>query len=124
MIVIKKANLHDFSNHMNLIHPKRRFTIENKSDGCLPFLDIFLERNSNGSISILYRKPTHTDQYLNFVKYKSCGHFRDIVSDSKDLRKANTIIVNALMDNNYRKGTIMKVEKRMEKGKANEGDGR
>ena len=60
-IIIKEADLNDFFNHMNSIHPKIKFTI-------LPFLDTMLKRNNDGSISVLvYRKPTHTDQYLNFV---------------------------------------------------------
>ena len=38
--------------------------MEEESNGELVFLDTLLKRN-NGEISVLvYRKPTHTDQYL------------------------------------------------------------
>ena len=38
-IVIKLENLKQFHNHMNTFHPKIQFTIEEESDGELPFLD-------------------------------------------------------------------------------------
>ena len=39
------------------------------------------------------------------------------VSDSKDLDKEDTRIVNVLMDNDFKKSKIMKVKKRIEKGR-------
>ena len=54
---------------MNTLHPKIQFTIEEESDGEVPFLDTLLKRKPDGTISVLvYRKPTLTDQYLNFKK--------------------------------------------------------
>ena len=41
--------------------------MEVESNGELAFLDTLLKRN-NGEISVLvYRKPTHTDQYLHYT---------------------------------------------------------
>ena len=43
--------------------------MEEESNGELAFLDTLLKRN-NGKISVLvYRKPTHTDQYLNYSSH-------------------------------------------------------
>ena len=47
-----------------------QFTVEKKENGCLPFLDSLLTRESNGSISTsVYRKKMHTDQYLQFSSH-------------------------------------------------------
>ena len=43
--------------------------MEEESNGELAFLDTLLKRN-NGEISVLvYRKPTHTDQYLHYSSH-------------------------------------------------------
>ena len=56
-----------FHAHLNSIDFNIQFTVEKESDGQLPFLDILLTCGENGSISIfVYRKPTHTEQYLGF----------------------------------------------------------
>ena len=45
-----------------------RFTVEdNKEDGSIPFLDTIVKPEADGTLSItVYRKPTHTDQYLHW----------------------------------------------------------
>ena len=52
--------------HLNSIDPNIQFTVEKKTDGQLLFWNI-LSRDTGGSISTsVYRKATHTDQYLEF----------------------------------------------------------
>ena len=51
--IIKRKNLEQFHNHMNALHPKIQFTIEEESDGELPFLDTLLKRKPDGTISVL-----------------------------------------------------------------------
>ena len=128
-IIIRQVDLQDFFNHMNSIHPKIKFTIEEEIDGCLPFLDTKLKRNSDGRISVLvYRKPTHTDQYLNFISNHPTStkdavisalfrRARDIVSEHDDLEKENERIINVLLENDYKKSAIMTVKKRIEKSR-------
>ena len=39
----------------------------NKEDGAIPFLDTIVKLRADGNLSItVYRKPTHTDQYLQW----------------------------------------------------------
>ena len=58
-----------FLQHINSVDPAIRFTVEdNKEDGSIPFLDTIVKPEVDGSLSItVYRKPTHTDQYLQWT---------------------------------------------------------
>ena len=64
----KEANKQSFLQHINSVDPAIRFTVEdNKEDGSIPFLDTIVKPEADGSLSItVYRKPTHTDQYLQW----------------------------------------------------------
>ena len=56
----------DFLQHLNEQHPSIKFTMEIEDDGRIPFLDVGISRNPDGSLHHnIYRKPTHTDCYLN-----------------------------------------------------------
>ena len=48
--------------------PSIKFTVEdNQENGAIPFLDSLVEPKTDNTISIsVYRKPTHTDQYLQW----------------------------------------------------------
>ena len=68
IFVIHKVNKQDFLQHINSVDPTIRFTVEdNKKDGFIPFLDTIVKPEADGSLSItVYRKPTDTDQYLQW----------------------------------------------------------
>ena len=67
-VIHKEANKHGFLQHINSVDPVIRFTVEdNKEDGSIPFLDTVVKPEADGTLSItVYRKPTHTDQYLQW----------------------------------------------------------
>ena len=90
--ILKCTHLENFFHHINNLHQNIKFTMEEESNGKLAFLDTLLKRN-NGEISVLvYRKPTHTNQYLHYSSHpqKSC---RESVVSSL-FNRANSNITN------------------------------
>ena len=80
--ILKRTHLENFFHHINNLHQNIKFTMEEESNGELAFLDTLLKRN-NGEISVLvYRKPTHTDQYLNCSCHHQTGCKEGVVSSS------------------------------------------
>ena len=72
--IIKKDEIPAFHNTLNSIDPHISFTIEQENNGQIPFLDTLISRK-NGTISInIYRKPTHTDGYLDFNSHHDKKH--------------------------------------------------
>ena len=65
-VIHKEVNKKGFLQHINSVDPTIKFTVEdNKEDGAIPFLDTIVKPEADGTLSItVYRKPTHTDQYI------------------------------------------------------------
>ena len=51
-----------FHQHLNSIEPSIQFTVEIENNGCLPFLDILITRDSDGSF-IIYCSLSKTDPH-------------------------------------------------------------
>ena len=122
--ILKRTHLEKSFHHINNIHRNIKFTMEKESNGELAFLDTLLKRN-NGEISVLvYRKPTHTDQNLqySFEHQKSCkenvtssllNRTYSIITNRDDLRKENAEIKQVLRENGYQESIIGKIFKRI-----------
>ena len=67
-VIQKEVNKQGFLQHINSVDPAIKFTVEdNKEDGSIPFLDTIVKPEADGTLSItVCRKPTHTDQYLQW----------------------------------------------------------
>ena len=67
-VVIESSRKAEFLDHINNLGPNIQFTTEDaKPDGSLPFLDTLIHKQPDNSLSTsVYRKPTHTDLYLQW----------------------------------------------------------
>ena len=74
LCIIKKNGVTAFHDTLNSIATNISLTIEQECNGKISFLDTLVSRN-NGAISIdVYRKPTHTDRYLDFNSHHDKKH--------------------------------------------------
>ncbi|KAI8494031.1 hypothetical protein Bbelb_283780 [Branchiostoma belcheri] len=65
----------DFFDHINQIDDNIKFTQEPSHDNMLPFLDTKTIVEEDGNLRFeVYRKPTHTDQYLAFDSHHPLEH--------------------------------------------------
>jgi len=52
-----------------------KFTYKEEKNKQIPFLDTLLVRRDDGSMKLLvYKKKSHTDQYLNFSSHHPLNH--------------------------------------------------
>ncbi|XP_067662783.1 uncharacterized protein [Haliotis asinina] len=54
--------------HLNTENPRIKFTMETENGNKLPFVDVLVSRDpcNNKIETAVYRKPTHSDQYIHF----------------------------------------------------------
>ena len=116
---IDRTKILAFLEHLNNIHHSIQFTHEmENSNKCLPFLDVLLERNDDGSLSTsVYPKPSHTDRYVDFSSHHPLMHKASVVRSHFNrakslsacavrLNKENCHILNVLKANHYPKRFI------------------
>ena len=93
---------------MNKVDENIKFTQEREKEKQLPYLDSLTQTESDRSITTkVYRKPTHTDQYLQFESHHPLVHklgvirtlnYRadTIISDPEEIRKEKEHVRTAL----------------------------
>ena len=79
---LKKDQVDEFHKHPNSINPNIQFTLEleNSNGQGLPFLDTITSRHGTEIQVDVYRKPTHTDRYLDFFSSHPLCHKRSVVN--------------------------------------------
>ena len=99
-----------------------KFTYEEEHDGKLPFLDLLLDRTETDRLKFLiYRKPTHTDQYLNFSSHHPIERklsvvrtlferCQRLVTDNEDKVQEDIHVEEALRSCGYPDWTFRKVK--------------
>jgi hypothetical protein len=61
----KPARLQQLFYHLRSVRPTIKFKMEVNANDNILFLDFFLRKSGPKLASEVYRKPTHTDRYLN-----------------------------------------------------------
>ncbi|XP_048001637.1 uncharacterized protein LOC125238369 [Leguminivora glycinivorella] len=74
-----KQEVEQLLQYLNSIHPRTKFTYELESQHSLPFLDVKVIGRVDGTLTV-YRKPTHTDRYLNALSHHHPHHLQSVVS--------------------------------------------
>ena len=99
--------------HINKIEPSIQFILETENSvGCLPFLDVQLRGDDGYIATSVYRKPTHTDKYLDFASHHPLMHKTAVVrtlfcradslsSSDAHINEEYTRIFNSLKTNHY-----------------------
>ena len=72
---LDNALLDPLTTHINSIDDAIKFTREDESNRSMPMLDACAKRDHEGKLSFsVYRKPTHTDQNLQFTSNQPLQH--------------------------------------------------
>jgi uncharacterized protein (UPF0335 family) len=85
--IISNGNDNDlqaFLDHMNNLAPTIKFTMEKEENNKLPFLDVMIQKHRDTIQTSVYRKPTHTGQYLNFTSNHSSNTKHGIIKTLVD----------------------------------------
>ena len=95
-VITKAEHSQPLLQHINNQDPHIQFTVEEPTQqGTLPFLDTLVTIESNNTFSTtVYRKPTHTDQYLHWDSnhhitakqsvYNTLAHREKAVTSTKE----------------------------------------
>ena len=75
-IIIDASDCHSFNN----LHENIKFTMQEESNREAAFCDTLLGQNNEKISALVYRKPTHTDQYLHYSSYHQTSCKESVVS--------------------------------------------
>ena len=127
-VVQGEENKQNFLQQINSVDLAIKFTVEdNKEDGAIPFLDTTVKPEADGKLSIIvYRKPTNTDQYLQWdshhhlsakysVIYTLTHRAKTVCNKPELLQKEMEHLRKALTHWKYPKWALKEVEKRLTK---------
>ena len=121
---LKKAFVDQFLQHLNSQHPRIKFTTETEEDRKIAFLDTLVHIRTDGTTKVtIYRKATHTDQYLDFhsnhhIKQKigiinTFDHrIKELVTEEEDKRKEKQHVRKALKRCGHPNWSLFKKEKK------------
>ena len=92
--ILQSSQKTRFLEHLNSIDEHIQFTSEEAGDdGSIPFLDVLIIPDEEGSLkTTVYRKPTHTDLYLQWDSNHTVLSKYSVVGSLQ--HRANTICSN------------------------------
>ena len=99
-VIQQEGHKHTFLEHINKVDPAIKFTVEgNQENRAIPFLDILVKPEADNTLSrIVYRKPTHTDQYLQWNSYYNLAAKYSVLSTLTHI--ARTVCIKPKLLNN------------------------
>ena len=121
--VMKQHNADNFLSHLSQQHPSIRFTMETENNNKIAFLDSLVTREPDGKLlTSVYRKRTHTDQYLAYDSHRpqsvkrgivKCLHDRakHIITKPSGTAKEKKYLSTVLVANGYPPSFLQKVTK-------------
>ena len=104
---------------MNGVDNKVQFTLEMEKDNYLPFLDVGIMKVEGKLVTKVYRKPTHTQQYINWDSnhpknmllgvLKGLIHRAHVLCDKKeDLLEELALLKDVFLSNGYPEKLVLK----------------
>ncbi|KAH9581087.1 hypothetical protein MS3_00008331 [Schistosoma haematobium] len=107
-VIVKKNELENTYKLINNVFDDIKFTMEQESNNKLSFLDTLITRTATGKLETqVCRKPTHTDQILNYnsnnprAHKKNCVHTVQEGEDTLAARKNGEKYLDVFQKNGY-----------------------
>ena len=93
-VILEAQHKDGFFHHINSLDENIKFTAgTTKADGSIPFLDTLVTPQSDESLQTkVYRKPTHTNQYLQWDSHHAISNKYSVISSL--LQRAKDICSN------------------------------
>lgn len=103
-VVLPADQVDSFLSFINSVEPSINFTMETENDAQeISFLDVLIRRKMDGSLSYgVYRKPTHTDKYLNFASHHPPSHKSAVVRSLTDRARTHFSEEDAAAEERHR----------------------
>ena len=81
-VIQQEEHKQNFLKHINDVDQAITFTVENsQQDGATPFLDTIANHEADNTLSLtVYRKPMHTDQYLQWDSHHNLAAKYNVIS--------------------------------------------
>ncbi|XP_064615251.1 uncharacterized protein LOC135479358 [Liolophura sinensis] len=76
----KTDNRQSLLDHLNTQNNRIQFTMEQECDKTIPFLDVLISKRNDKLLTSVYRKPTHSGQYVNYPSNQPNRIKRGIIS--------------------------------------------
>ena len=122
-VILEDKYKDEFFHHLNSLNTNIKFTAEtSKADGSIPFLDTWITPQRDGSLKTkVYRKPTHTHQYLQWDSHHPISNkysvisslmhrAKDVCSSKQSLEEEQKVIQEALQACKYPSWAINRIK--------------
>ena len=116
-------NFQQFFARINSLVPSIKFSTEWEKEDVLPFLDMSIQRLTSGFTYSIYRKPTHSNQYIHYFscqpEHVKRGSVFSLIlrayrlCDQVHLKKELDFIVNSFMKVGFPKHIIEEVHSKV-----------